>query len=158
MTAIRPTLLLKLHIRSLIFWGKACILLHWSNVNGPIWPMPKRSPLLMGTLISSSACLSLFVLCLINCLSTNRHRAICSQLNCQSWLCKRIKSPLDKELVHLVNAKLRFESERMSRTNGNGTATMIAETPFLGKFDFCFAFSAFCSALVCVTVSRRQTT
>ncbi|KAI2804447.1 hypothetical protein BLOT_003430 [Blomia tropicalis] len=39
-------------------------------------------------------------------------RTISGQLHCKSWLCKRLRLNADKELIHLINAKLRFESER----------------------------------------------
>lgn len=81
-------------------------------------------------------------------------RTISGQLHCKSWLCKRLRLNADKELIHLINAKLRFESERSlkDKTIDVGQCSSILEhangefphfpigLSLLFLFCFCFVF------------------
>ena len=50
-----------------------------------------------------------------------KYRTISNNFQCQSWLCKRIvKQQSERELLHFMNAKLRYDSNRQLINKKNG--------------------------------------
>nr|XP_027197342.1 probable serine/threonine-protein kinase DDB_G0282963 isoform X5 [Dermatophagoides pteronyssinus] len=58
------------------------------------------------------------------CIICHQQRTISNNNQCQSWLCKRIvKQQSERELLHFINAKLRYDSNRqilINNTTKNG--------------------------------------
>ncbi|XP_075592179.1 uncharacterized protein LOC124500090 isoform X7 [Dermatophagoides farinae] len=55
------------------------------------------------------------------CIICHQQRTISNNFQCQSWLCKRIvKQQSERELLHFMNAKLRYDSNRQLINKKNG--------------------------------------